>query len=131
MPSIVTKIVGASFRGPDTLEFVKKLAKGTPLGLQPDPANQYDRNAVKVMCGDHWLGFIPRTDSALVAKVIREGLLESCMYLGSFDMKVVWTKPKAVEEQKQREEPIDPLTAKQVNDRLDMLRKKVKELTDA
>ena len=55
----------------------RSLEKGLRLDLEPDPANQHDVNAVKVLArersgGRTQIGWIPRTHSAFVAHAIRQ-----------------------------------------------------------
>ena len=47
--------------------------------LTPEPTNKHDRNAVKVMIGKNFIGYIPRDESARVSELIRDDLIEECM----------------------------------------------------
>lgn len=53
------KLAGLSYRPAEIKEIVAKLEAGQPLQLVRDPANKYDTNAVKVMHGDVFIGFLP------------------------------------------------------------------------
>ena len=46
--------------------------------LKPEPTNKHDKNAVKIMIGRYFIGYVPRTHSATVSGWIREDLIESC-----------------------------------------------------
>ena len=46
---------------------------GAPLRLQRDPANEHDRNALKVLVGDQQLGWVPRELAAELAPRIDAG----------------------------------------------------------
>lgn len=49
------------------------LQPGEPLTLQRQPENPYDRNAVAVLADKHIIGFIPKTEAALVAGLLDAG----------------------------------------------------------
>ena len=69
-PDFFTVIVaGVSFRQ----LAVEAVDIGDEVQLVPDPDNQYDPNAVKVMSGEHWLGFIPRDQAETVKQAIDNG----------------------------------------------------------
>lgn len=45
-------LVGTKFRGPEIIALVNSLSTGTPLVLEPEPENEYDPSAVKVLTED-------------------------------------------------------------------------------
>lgn len=67
-------IVGMNFRKSE--KFVAELAPGTKLALVREPTNKYDKNAVAVWCGDVHVGYVPKTQNAVLAKFIDENGVE-------------------------------------------------------
>lgn len=59
-------IVGNFARDPDSKVKFSTLAEGERLTLVLEPSNAFDPLAVKVMCGDLHLGYIPKTMSAVL-----------------------------------------------------------------
>lgn len=62
------RVAGTSFRQ----GAVRQVEEGDEVQFETDPENQHDNNAVKVLSGDRWLGFVPR-DQAESLKVALEG----------------------------------------------------------
>ena len=69
-PGSLSLDVAGTYYRQDALSKAPK--ERTPAKLKPDPTNKHDRNAVKVMIGKYFIGYIPRTQSALVSKLIEE-----------------------------------------------------------
>lgn len=78
---ILLEIRGNRFRGIEDQTRYAALVDGEPLTLVPEPTNQYDPNAIKVMSSEgHHLGYVPKEDcldilswiDEAVAKVYRE-----------------------------------------------------------
>lgn len=68
-----TAIVGGQYH-PGALERARKLKARERLVLMREPTNPHDKNAVAVMTEDGLkLGYVPRTDSPAVAKVLDSG----------------------------------------------------------
>ena len=73
MLHIHTYIAGVKFRGAEARERITALAPGARLTLRPEPDNEYDPNAVKVLAGGVHVGYLPKRDSQNVAKLIADG----------------------------------------------------------
>ena len=67
------RCVGMYHRGPEAVSIADALQPGDELTLERDPMNPYDPNAVKVICGDTWIGFIERGVAAFLAHYLDEG----------------------------------------------------------
>lgn len=63
-------IVGMKPRGTDAL--VASLPPDEPVTLVREPDNQYDSNAVQVWARGTHVGYVPRTQNAVLAKFIDE-----------------------------------------------------------
>jgi len=50
------------------------LSPGTPLELRREPKNRYDCHAVAVDLGPHKLGYIPRTENHVIARMMDAGV---------------------------------------------------------
>lgn len=74
---LTVDVAGTSFRQ-DALEKCPRDEKITAK-LKPEPTNKHDRNAVKVMIGKNFIGYVPRTHSSIVSGWIREDRIESCV----------------------------------------------------
>jgi hypothetical protein len=69
------RVVGTNHRE----EFPKAVERGlvrtgAALHLVPDPDNAYDKNAVKVMLGEDWIGFVEREACARILMMMRLGM---------------------------------------------------------
>jgi len=58
-------IAGIKFH--DLHKVISDISEGDELNLVPEPTNQYDSNAVKILLGDVMLGYVPKTFSAQVS----------------------------------------------------------------
>ena len=82
---VVLKIAGTSFRFDNLVAVHLAISvdkKPVVLTLEPDPENQFDENAVKVMASIDGkepinVGFIPRSDSKRANDAIREGRVKA------------------------------------------------------
>lgn len=63
-------IVGMNFRKSE--KFVAALEAGAKLSLVREPTNKFDKNAVAVWCGDVHIGYVPKTQNAVLSKFIDE-----------------------------------------------------------
>lgn len=70
---IVCTLAGANFRPAEAKEALRAATHGTVLGLEPDPDNEYDANAVKVLLDQHFVGFLPQRSNAVVSKMLLDG----------------------------------------------------------
>ena len=75
-PKLLSLDVAGTYYRQDTL--AKSPKEKTEAKLKPDPKNKHDPNAVKVMIGRNFIGYIPRTQSALVSDLIKEDRILRC-----------------------------------------------------
>lgn len=68
MRRAVYAIVGARHQGAENL--VKSLDFGEPITLRRDPNNRFDRNAVEVWARKTHIGYVPRGQAAILAKLM-------------------------------------------------------------
>jgi single-stranded-DNA-specific exonuclease len=76
--TLVTRVVGVSYEGRQTI--VSQLKMGETVFLVRDPDNAYDRNAIRVILGDErQVGFVNRNLAARLAPIIDqcEGVLRA------------------------------------------------------
>ena len=62
--------------------FLEALAPPRALALVREPDNRRDRRAVAVYADDRKLGYLPREDNRVLAKLIRRGLPVACRLIG-------------------------------------------------
>lgn len=62
-------IAGVQFH--DLPKIIDEVEVGEVLSLEPDPTNQYDSTAVKILRGDTFIGFVPGKLSAEVTLAMR------------------------------------------------------------
>ena len=85
MPHFTTHLAGNKFRPAPARDWWAGLPEDTELDLAPDPANQYDEHAVKVMNAGTHMGFVPMkrgadpTFSQQICAIIAEGRLDKCV----------------------------------------------------
>jgi len=58
MYDIVFNVAGTSFRAAENPAF-RTFRPSGEVRFEPEPGNKYDKNAVKVLCGEVWLGYVP------------------------------------------------------------------------
>lgn len=65
---VFATVVGVTFRPPEAKEIVKSLtpSDGEKLSLEAEPTNEYDSNAVKVMCEGMHIGYLARGNNTEV-----------------------------------------------------------------
>ena len=63
------RVAGTSFRQ----KAVERAREGDKVQFVPDPENQHDAHAVKIMSGKNWLGFVPRDQSESVKTALDGG----------------------------------------------------------
>ncbi len=67
-------IAGVKFRGAAVIELLKTLENGTVFELEPEPTNQYDPNAVKIIYNDGetdiHVGYVPKNFSAEISAAL-------------------------------------------------------------
>lgn len=58
---IICTLAGAQFRPAEAKAALRTAAIGDVVSLEPDPENEYDPQAVKVVFAGHHIGFIPKS----------------------------------------------------------------------
>lgn len=83
-----TILAGASFRSAVAKDFIKtELSRDTKIVLEREPNNQYDSNAIKVVCKDEFeedvfIGYIPKVDNAVLAMALDAGKPYTIVHTG-------------------------------------------------
>ncbi|KKL96907.1 hypothetical protein LCGC14_1839800 [marine sediment metagenome] len=72
-----TYIAGVKFR-PGAAEILAGLDEAAAFDLVPEPQNIHDTNAVKIMHGDHHVGYVPRDLSAEVSRALSDNRVDKC-----------------------------------------------------
>lgn len=76
-------IAGVQFRPLEAKERIRKILKGTTLILEPEPTNQYDSNAVKIIelseKGKTHIGYVPKLFSSEVSAALEVGIDLECI----------------------------------------------------
>jgi hypothetical protein len=70
------RLVGTHFRGLDAKAVVSAFERGTRVGLEREPENEYDGNAVKVLYGPEpsiHVGYVDRDVAAYLAPLMDDG----------------------------------------------------------
>jgi hypothetical protein len=75
-PKSLSLDVAGTFKRQDALARSPK--EKTEATLKPEPTNKHDPNAVKVLIGKNFIGYIPKTKSALVSDLIKEDRILGC-----------------------------------------------------
>jgi hypothetical protein len=74
-----TYIAGVRYRK-GVGEKLDALGEGALLKLEPEPTNEWDANAVKILADDGMhLGYVPAYLSSTVAGLIKAGRIEKCI----------------------------------------------------
>lgn len=68
-----TTLVGVGFRPKEVRDIARLLREGAKLNLVRDIYNEYDRNAVKVLAGETFIGFISAVDAKVLAPKLDAG----------------------------------------------------------
>ena len=63
------RVAGVSHRQTE----VRQVEAGNTVTLEQEPNNPYDRNAIKVIAGSHWIGYVSRQDAKLINQAIKSG----------------------------------------------------------
>lgn len=66
-------VAGVKFRSKDEAAILDEMTEGEELQLRPDPFNEHDKFAVKVMRGAAHVGFVPADLSREVSELIISG----------------------------------------------------------
>jgi hypothetical protein len=85
--SYITKLQGVSFRPAEVKETLKRIrADETELGievtLEPEPSNQYDPNAVKILFDGTFMGYVEKEIAADIAAAVSEGAAYTASIIG-------------------------------------------------
>lgn len=70
---ITCTLAGAQFRPASAKDALRGATIGETLTLEPDPDNEYDPRAVKVMLDQHHVGFIPRQSNGPIFEHLTGG----------------------------------------------------------
>ena len=72
-------VAGVQFRPKeDIAKAVKEMKVGDQLILDPEPTNRFDPNAVKILRGDDFLGYVPKKFSSEVSALLSIGAPVVC-----------------------------------------------------
>lgn len=75
--NFLSPLMGVNFRGADIRALVTDMQVGQTLGLERDPDNQYDSNAIKVIYSaedeDHFVGFVAKEVAEELAPLLDAG----------------------------------------------------------
>lgn len=82
MPTINTTLAGCNFRPAPARDICKALNIGDQLALKPDPDNEYDSNAVKVLADDVFIGFVPKADNGAIFAALNRDESVQCEVVG-------------------------------------------------
>lgn len=79
-PTFEAELRGVSFRPIEAKAVVKDLVVGDPLKLEPDPKNEYDPNAIKVIeiNSGEFIGFVAAEVAVDMAEWIAQGWTFEC-----------------------------------------------------
>lgn len=67
------RVVGMHFRGGGAKDVAAAMTEATPIVLEPEPENQFDAYAIKVLVGDMHIGYIERGQAAWITPLLEEG----------------------------------------------------------
>lgn len=67
MPTFTVAIKGTKFRPPEAREVARNLSPHQVVTLVPDPENEFDSNAIKIMVKDQFIGFVQKDMAAVLA----------------------------------------------------------------
>jgi hypothetical protein len=70
---ITVLLAGAGFRPESAKEVLRRATPGDRFTLEPDPENEYDSNAVRVMHEGQHVGFIPRDSNEDISAHLLHG----------------------------------------------------------
>ena len=70
---IICTLAGAQFRPAEAKDALRTATIGDVVSLEPDPENEYDPQAVKVIFAGHHIGFIPKASNPPIFSALRDG----------------------------------------------------------
>jgi hypothetical protein len=74
MPEAFTTVVGTHFRSSDAKRIVNDLTPGrSGFEFEAEPTNEYDPNAVKVLCQGEHIGYLSRGNNSGIATALADG----------------------------------------------------------
>lgn len=87
MPKYNMTLMGANFRPAEAREIVKSLAisDGELFTLEPEPNNQYDMFAVKVLYADEHVGYLPKGPNEVIFDRLIDGEVPSSIEIVAFE----------------------------------------------
>ena len=95
MPHHSTYNAGLKFRPAPARAHWESLDDGAELTLEAEPSNKYDRYAVKLISGEHHVGYVPKDLSMEIAKRLADGCIERVVKRGGSKIEIHYT-PKGV-----------------------------------
>ncbi len=87
---LTTKVAGSQYYQGEQIRGLLK--PGDSLRLQRQPDNPYDSRAVEVYWRDHKLGYIPRSDNAVIAQLLDNGTRLQARITGLEDDDNPWNR---------------------------------------
>lgn len=70
---ITTTLVGATFRSREARHTLREATIGERLSLEPDPENEYDPHAVRIMREGQHIGFVAKQDNGPISAHLLRG----------------------------------------------------------
>lgn len=80
-------LMGANFRPAESRDIVKGLSMGDGhlLSLEVEPNNQYDMFAVKVLCNEKHIGYLPKGPNEIIFDKLIEGSEPTSIEIVAFE----------------------------------------------
>lgn len=103
MPSITLPIRGSSFRPqPEINELIRAcILNRQQVHLEAEYDNPYNSNAVRIMLGEHHLGYIPKEHALEVRNQLNQFLIESCFLIPKWSIEINLREPSEDAEEQQ------------------------------
>lgn len=76
MPTFTVAIRGTKFRPSEAREVAGNLSPHQNVTLEPDPSNDHDPNAIKIIAQDQFIGYVQKDMAAVLASRL-DGLTEA------------------------------------------------------
>lgn len=65
------RVAGLAYYAVETV--IHQMQPGDALRLVAEPTNRHDEFAVEIWCGDHKLGYVPRSDNRHISRLLQQG----------------------------------------------------------
>lgn len=89
-----TYIAGVKFR-PGVPDYMAGLPADAEFDLEPEPTNEYDPNAVKVLNGGVHVGYVPRDLAPEIGDLIAQGRVERVVRRGNGGLDIHYSEDEA------------------------------------